>query len=88
LHSRNCYGSPTLINTGCNTEGSTACSAETKDIRQVTAGIWQDLYKGNFGRATVGLQGSYTQRRAFEGVGGAPNTDEVVVLTSFRYYPF
>jgi hypothetical protein len=41
-----------------------------------------------FRPATVGSQGSYTQRRAFEGVGGAPTTDAAVVLTSFRYYPF
>ena len=62
------YGSPTLINTGCNTEGSTVCSAETKDIKQLTAGVWQDLY----GRVAMGLQGSYTVRQAFEGVGAHP----------------
>jgi hypothetical protein len=82
------YGSPTLLNTGCNIEGSTICQAQTKDIWQVTGGIWQDLFKGSFGRVAVGLQGSYTVRQAFNGVGGGPNTNEGVALTSFRYYPF
>jgi hypothetical protein len=82
------YGSPTLVNTGCNTEGSTVCSAETKDVRQLTVGAWQDLFKGSYGRVAVGLQGSYTVRQAFEGVGGAPNTNEGIVMASFRYYPF
>ena len=82
------YGSPTLINTGCNTEGSTVCAAETKDIRQLTAGAWHDLFNGPYGRVALGLQGSYTVRQAFTGVGGAPNTNVGVVMTSFRYYPF
>ena len=82
------YGSPTLINTGCNTEGSIVCQAETKDIRQLTGGVWHDLFAGPYGRVALGLQGSYTVRQAFEGVGGAPNTNEVVVMSAFRYYPF
>lgn len=82
------YGSPTLINTGCDIEGSTLCQADTKDIRQITTGFWQDLFKGGFGRVTVGAQTSYTTRHAFSGVGGAPDTDQWVVMGSFRYYPF
>jgi hypothetical protein len=82
------YGSPTLVNTGCNIEGSAVCAAETKDLRQITGGIWQDLFKGLYGRVALGLQGSYTVRQAFEGVGGAPNTNEGIVMGSFRYYPF
>jgi hypothetical protein len=82
------YGSPTLINTGCNIEGSTACNAETKDIMQLTGGVWQDLFNGPYGRVAAGLQGSYTVRQAFSGVGGAPRTDLGVVMASFRYYPF
>jgi hypothetical protein len=82
------YGSPTLVNTGCNIEGSTVCAAETKNMWQATSGAWHDLYKGSFGRATVGLQASYTVRQAFSSVGGGPRTDEVTVMTSFRYYPY
>jgi hypothetical protein len=82
------YGSPTLINTGCNIEGSTVCAAETKDIRQLTGGIWQDLFNGPYGRGAAGLQGSYTVRQAFNGIGGAPNTNQGIVFVSFRYFPF
>jgi hypothetical protein len=59
------YGSPTLVNTGCDIEGSTTCQAETKDIIQLSGGVWQDLLKGSFGRFAVRLQGSYTVRQAF-----------------------
>ena len=51
-------------------------------------GTWQNIYKGNFGRFVVGLQGSYIERDAFSGVGGSPTTNETIVMTSFRYYPF
>ena len=82
------YGSPTLLNTGCNVEGSTLCQAQTKELRQVTGGIWQDLFKGSYGRVAVGVQGSYTVRQAFSGVDGSPKTNVGVALGSFRYYPF
>ncbi len=81
------YGSGALNNTGCAFVGGT-CQAETRDIRQLVAGTWQDVYKGNFGRFVVGLQGSYIERDAFSGVGGAPTTNESIIMTSVRYYPF
>ena len=40
------------------------------------------------GRAAVGAQGEYVKREAFEGIGGAPRTDDAIIMTSFRYYPF
>jgi len=81
------YGSGALVNTGCNTLGGT-CQAETEDLKQVAVGTWQDVYKGKFGRFVIGLQGSYIERDAFSGVGGAPSTNDAIVMTSFRYYPF
>lgn len=87
-HGTNGYGWGGLNNTGCNTEGSSFCQAQTNDIQQVTLGAWHDLFKGTFGRIVFGLQGSYTERKAFSGAGGAPNQDEKIVMTSFRYYPF
>ena len=36
----------------------------------------------------VGAQYSYTQRFALPGVGGAPKTDDHIVMTQVRYYPF
>ena len=81
------YGSGALVNSGCNTLGG-ACQAETQDLKQVVLGTWQNIYKGNYGRFVVGVQGSYIERDAFSGVGGAPSTNETIVMTSFRYYPF
>lgn len=81
------YGSGALNNTGCNVLNGT-CQAETRDLKQVILGTWQDVYRGNFGRFVVGLQGTYEQRDAFSGVGGAPSTNEAIVMTSIRYYPF
>ncbi|TXN22853.1 hypothetical protein [Methylobacterium sp. WL9] len=85
------YGSPNLVVTGCDVEGSAAalCQAESRDIRQVTGGFWHDLYKGSYGRLVAGAQASYTTRDAFRGAAGvAPSTHMVVGLASLRYYPF
>jgi outer membrane murein-binding lipoprotein Lpp len=94
------FGSSTLNNTTCNTEtavvGSAstvpACPANTHRVAQVTLGFWQDLYKGTFGRVAVGAQGGYLKKFTFSASGGgqttAPNVDEAIVMTSFRYYPF
>ncbi|WP_419826056.1 hypothetical protein [Sphingomonas sp.] len=86
-------GLPTANNTGCFTEapttlGSSTCAGNTRRIRQVTAGAWDKIYQGSFGRAQVGVQYSYTQRQLFEGVGGMPQTHNNMVFVSFRYYPF
>lgn len=82
------YGSGSLNNSGCNVFGGT-CQAQTEDLRQIAAGTWQDVYRGNFGRFVVGLQYSYLQRVAFNATnGGAPSTNDNVVMTSIRYYPF
>ena len=54
----------------------------------MTVGFWQDLYKGYFGRVALGAQYEYIRREAFEGIGGAPSTDNNVFYTSLRYYPF
>ncbi|MET4119328.1 MULTISPECIES: hypothetical protein [Bradyrhizobium] len=84
------YGNPLYNNTGCLTENSPAatCNGNTREVRQITAGIYDTIYQGNFGTLKAGLQYSYTQRFAFAGVGGAPKTDDNVVMTQIRYYPF
>jgi len=89
-HTTSGYGSPTLIVSGCNTEGapSNTCQAETRDLKQITAGFWQDIYKGSYGRFVFGLQGGYIWRDGFSGVGGTPKTDIGIFMTSFRYYPY
>lgn len=68
--------------------GST-CSAVTRSISQITAGFWDRFYQGPFGRLQVGIQYSYTQKQAFADSNGlAPKTNENMLFTSFRYYPF
>jgi hypothetical protein len=44
--------------------------------------------RGDYGTVRAGAQYSYTQRFAFEGVGGAAKTDDHIVMTQVRYYPF
>ncbi len=82
------YGSYTANNAGCLTEGGT-CGATTKLVEQLTAGFWQKIYQGPYGRLQVGVQYSYTQRDAFAGLNGiAPIANDNMIFTSFRYYPF
>jgi hypothetical protein len=82
------YGSPELNVSGCDKEGGT-CQAQTRDLQQITAGFWQDIYKGSFGRFVVGFQGGQIWRTAFSGTGGnTPRTNIAIFMTSFRYYPF
>ena len=83
------YGTlPGSNNSGCYVEGG-SCSAVTKSITQYTGGFWWKFYQGSFGRAQVGLQYSYTERKAFADVVGlAPAARENMLFTSFRFYPF
>jgi hypothetical protein len=84
------YGNPLYNNTGCNIENSPAatCNGNTSEVRQYTVGFYDTLLKGSYGAIKIGAQYSYNQRFAFEGVGGAPKTDDHIVMTQVRYYPF
>lgn len=83
------YGNPRFVNTGCFTEGSSAtCTGNTHEVDQFTAGFWHRPYVGKYGKVQWGVQYSYTERKAFEGVGGAPKANDNMIFTSFRYYPF
>jgi hypothetical protein len=62
--------------------------AETEELKQITGGFWQDIYKGSYGRFVLGMQGGEIWRDAFRGVGGAPTTNIGIFMTSLRYYPF
>jgi hypothetical protein len=83
------YGTlPGSSNAGCYTEGG-SCSAVTKTIDQYTGGFWWKFYQGSFGRAQVGVQYSYTERKAFaDSAGLAPVARENMIFTAFRFYPF
>jgi hypothetical protein len=82
------FGVPVTTDAGCIIQGGT-CTALTRSIDQVTAGFWQKVYSGSFGRVQFGMQYSHTEKDAFEDASGfAPHAHEDMVLTSFRYYPF
>lgn len=84
------YGNPANSNAGCEIEGSAlACTGNARRIEQATIGVWYNFYDGRFGQLRGGAQYSYTQKTAFsDAAGRAPKTDDNIVLTSLRYYPF
>ena len=83
------YGNALYQNSGCFSETTTAsCIGNTRLIRQGTTGFWFKPYMGAFGRFQYGLQYSYSQRKSFEGLGGAPTPNQNIVMASMRYYPF
>jgi len=84
------WGNPVYDNSGCNTEGapSATCNGNTHKVQQFTGGFYYTAYQGSFGAVKLGTQYSYTQRFAFEGFGGAPKTDDHIIMTNIRYYPF
>lgn len=81
------YGNALANNSGCLVEGGT-CAGNSRKIAQITAGLWQKLYQGSWGRAQVGLQYSHTERTLFDAVGGGPTAKQDQGIISFRYYPF
>ncbi|MGH6850366.1 MAG: hypothetical protein ACREDD_07965, partial [Methylocella sp.] len=88
------WGNPAFVNTGCQIEffgtgtGASACNGNTKLVRQISGGFWDDIYKGPFGRIAGGVQYSFTQKFGFNGIGGTPERNENIFFTSLRYYPF
>jgi hypothetical protein len=92
------YGNPSFNNTGCLlvSAGSFAggpaplggCVANTRRLFDVTGGFWQNLFKGDYGRVAFGAQYAYVRKEAFEGIGGAPRTNDNIIMTSIRYYPW
>jgi hypothetical protein len=84
------YGSPLYNNSGCLLATGTAahCAADTKTVEQGAIGAWWKYYQGQMGNLQLGLQGSYTRRETFTGIGGDPSTNMTVVMVSFRYYPY
>lgn len=90
------YGNPGSDNSGCTTTTAASfggavplnCVANNRRLTEFTVGFWQDLYKGHLGRVALGAQYEFLKREAFNGIGGAPSTDDSVIYTSLRYYPF
>ncbi len=83
------YGSGLYVNSGCNVELSPlACTANTSSVVEATAGTWYRFFKGDYGTLQAGVQYAFVKRLTYGGIGGSPNTDENIVMTSFRYLPF
>jgi hypothetical protein len=89
------FGVPTLDNSGCLVTtaasfsgGASNCAAVTKEVDHLTAGFWQNIYKGDYGRVTGGLQYQYVRRKSFDGVPGPVSTSDNIVMSSLRWYPF
>ncbi len=81
-------GSPTLNLSGCSVENG-ACSPNIQTADQIATGFWWRAYQGKFGSFRIGLQYSYTKLYSFVGVAGTrPTTDDSMLFTSIRYYPF
>jgi hypothetical protein len=82
------FGSPFANLSACNTEGG-ACTPDIQLMTQIAGGFWDKVYQGSFGSVRVGVQYSYTELTAFSGaIGGQPKTNDSMIFTSFRYYPF
>jgi hypothetical protein len=84
------YGSPLYVNTGCNLLNGTAatCIGNTKSVEMYTIGDWWKVWQGDMGNFQIGLEYSYLKRKAFDGVGGAPDADINMGFVSFRWYPY
>ena len=104
-------GAPTAVadtSAGCGEEpnvlgaygGAAAnpCAGATKQVFQITGGLWDNVYRGAYGQVRVGLQYSFTERQIFNSPGIAPypaapsnyqpKAYDNMVFTSLRYYPF
>ena len=95
------YGSRLLSNTACltpanpgyNGGGSTgyipggSCGAQNRDVQELTAGWWYNIYSGDRGRFRQGFQYSYAEREGWTGAAGigAKGIDNMF-YTSLRYY--
>jgi len=54
-----------------NEFSTAACSTQTKSVAQFTVGLWDTIYKGDFGMLRAGLQYSNTERTGFAGAASA-----------------
>ena len=94
-------GNPTLNEAACiagdtNAVTNSGCGANIEAENQISAGFWWRVYQGKFGSFRFGMQYSYTKVLPFAGVNGAvagnpylhTSTDDSMVFTSIRYYPF
>jgi hypothetical protein len=85
------YGSLLVNNSNCQLEvipeGAAACGAQNRNLYDTTAGFWYRIWKGQFGTLQYGMQGEYFYRNTWSAIkGGSPTGNDVVGLTSIRFY--
>ncbi len=78
--------------TGFNPSNPSSCGNQNKDVQELTAGYWYNIFSGPKGRLRYGLQYAWFERDLWSGAGGTTNpsngakgTDNMF-WTSFRYY--
>ncbi len=88
------YGNSGLNISACAAAATStgSCPANVNTVDQLTGGFWWKFYQGSMGKAQFGVQYSYTTVSTYAGASGssqiAPSTNDHMVFTSFRYYPF
>lgn len=96
------YGTYSTDMSGCNAEpapGGTLspsapahCGGNTKDVQEISAGWWYQIYKGEKGNLRYGIQYSRFERDLWSGAGGTTNPGggaqgvDNMWWSSFRYY--
>jgi hypothetical protein len=81
------YGSPMVSYTGCSNEVAlNSCGGANRNISEATVGYWYRLYQGDSSRIEQGNQVAFRQRNLWSGIGTAPQGQDVVILTSLRFY--
>ena len=80
VDTKDCFATPTAV--------WTSCKADTSNVWQVQLGSWWKFYQGKAGMMELGASYSYLSRNTFSGTGGAPSTNNNIVMLSFRYYPW
>ena len=95
------YGSRLLNNSACTVTANPgynggsvgfypggSCGAQTRDVQELAAGYWYDIYKGDRGRLRQGIQYGYAVRDAWSGAGipgiGAKGIENMF-FTALRY---
>jgi hypothetical protein len=97
------FGNPLFSNLGgCEVPATQlACNGNTQFTEEITVGLWDKAYTGDFGSFRLGLQYAFVKRESFSGivaaaapplllspVFGQVTGDDNMVYTSIRYYPF
>jgi hypothetical protein len=75
--------------------GVSNCAGTNNWVADIAVGLWQNLYNGDIGRFTAGLQYELISRKLFPGLSTpvlgspliAPSTNDNIVYTSLRWYP-